>query len=55
MTEDLRRRNQRAAEYGRALARLRDLHRDEFDQLYAAERRNDEAVPASDQTDATAR
>jgi hypothetical protein len=25
--------------YGRALARLRELHRDEFEQLYANERR----------------
>lgn len=28
----------RAADYQRALARLRDLHRTEFEQLYAEER-----------------
>lgn len=29
---------QRAADYSRALARLRDLHRDEFEAIYAEER-----------------
>lgn len=31
--------------YGRALRRLRDLHRDEFDALYEAEKNPDKEQP----------
>lgn len=40
---------QRSADYSRALARLRDLHRDEFEQIYAEERSRQQQT-----TDATA-
>jgi hypothetical protein len=53
MTENRRRRNLRAAAYQRALARLRDQHPAEFEELYALERA--EQHPTTRQTDAQAR